>query len=663
MGRGGGRPHLNMHAGDDIGPAARDTPRGMMIHHTTFGLPRHPPEPSSDACGVTVHPDHVIAVLADGAGTGSAAREAAQRAVEMIGTHYASRPAAWTPDRALHEIVLLLNRTFCSESEARFDRREMVSTLAVAVIEGDTLYGLNAGDSRVWLFRGGQLEQLSEDHVDPDDPNCLVSGLGITDTPVLHTFRRTLTDGDMLLLCSDGVWKHQAEAELLAALQCHASARSIVGSARAAATAETLDDMSAIVVDVRQVSRLRAREQRALPVLNELRKGMAIDGWVLQRSFGESDRCWLAENDTQRAVLKFPPADAAQDDTLLNAFIRETWNATRIDADWFVRATVPDHATARYYFMEFIDAPSLKTLLRSRRLAVDEAVELGKFLAAGCQYLLRHDLIHGDLKPDNILADSNYDRLRFKLVDLGSTVPVFSTVSRAGTASYLAPERFIGAPVSERTEIFAIGVTLYEALTGRLPFGEIERFQTPHFSTPKPPSSINRNLPDWLNSVILRACALQPSQRYQHYSEIAFDLANPDKVQPWHTPGAPLLQTNPLLFYKAGFFVLLVTVVLLLLKMAGALRGLGRRPSGRPLPHALRSCRADHLLRNVRCHRRVVPRLCPRRPAHPFALLFQVPRSGRHRPQSKTPAGRPQRGHRSRQKRRDRHRPRKGRRK
>jgi serine/threonine protein kinase len=259
-------------------------------------------------------------------------------------------------------------------------------------------------------------------------------------------------------------------------------------------------------------------------VLTDLKKGKEIDGWVLQRPLGASDCCWLAENATHRAVLKFPPADAARDEALLNAFIRETWNATRIEADWFVRATEPEPASARYYLMEFIEAPSLKSLLRSRRLAVDEAVELGKFLAAAAQHLVRHDLIHGDLKPENILADSNYDRLRFKLVDLGSTVPVFSSASRAGTPSYLAPERFSGAPVSERTEIFAMGVTLYEAVTGRLPYGEIERFQTPHFTKAPPPSTCNPNLPAWLDSVILRACAIEPSRRYQHYSEIAYDL-------------------------------------------------------------------------------------------------------------------------------------------
>jgi serine/threonine protein kinase len=105
----------------------------------------------------------------------------------------------------------------------------------------------------------------------------------------------------------------------------------------------------------------------------------------------------------------------------------------------------------------------------------------GGFLCDAGIRLLQLDLVHGDIKPENVLVVSDYDRVRFKLIDLGSAAEVFSVTSRAGTASYLAPERFQNAPICERTEIFAIGVALYEALTGRLPFGEIERFRPRRF--------------------------------------------------------------------------------------------------------------------------------------------------------------------------------------
>ena len=223
--------------------------------------------------------------------------------------------------------------------------------------------------------------------------------------------------------------------------------------------------------------------------------------------------------------------------------------------------------TARYYVMAFVDAPSLGTVLHERVLSVDSAVSLGSFLVEASLVLLRLDLAHADIKPENILCIGDYAKLSFKLVDLGSAAPLFSVSSRAGTASYLAPERFHGAPISERTEMFAIGVTLYQALTGKLPFGEIERFQTPNFTTAKRVSKLNPNVPPWLDAVIARAIAINPERRYQHYSEMAFDLQNPRKVQPFLEAGAPLLETHPLLFYKTGFFVLLFLCLWLALQL------------------------------------------------------------------------------------------------
>src|SRR5205823_1549561 len=109
-------------------------------------------------------------------------------------------------------------------------------------------------------------------------------------------------------------------------------------------------------------------------------KGDTIDGFTLVKPFQHSDRVWLATRDSQRFTLKFAPLEARDNKAVLNHFIRETWNATRLEAEFFVKAFVPENATTRCYAMEFVEAPSLKMLLRSRRLAVDEAISLGKFL-------------------------------------------------------------------------------------------------------------------------------------------------------------------------------------------------------------------------------------------------------------------------------------------
>ncbi|OYW30936.1 MAG: hypothetical protein B7Z47_02625 [Chthoniobacter sp. 12-60-6] len=267
--------------------------------------------------------------------------------------------------------------------------------------------------------------------------------------------------------------------------------------------------------------------------------------------------------------MKFAPVEALESPGHLEAFTHEIWNATRAQSAHFVRAYEPPGQTMRYYVMEFADAPSLAGVLRERMLSVDSAIALGKFLADAAQVLLRLDLVHGDIKPENILCIGDYTRLTFKLVDLGSAAAIFSISSRAGTASYLAPERFHSAPISERTEIFAMGVTLYQALSGKLPYGQIERFQTPVFHPAQRLSKLNPNVPSWLEAVIHRAIAIQPQRRYQHYSELTHDFNHPERVQPFYEQDTPLIERNPVAFYKTGFFVFLLTTLWLVLKLLG----------------------------------------------------------------------------------------------
>ena len=541
----------------------------MKVSLTSYGLPKSDSAESEDSFAFKAWDETVIAVLADGAGAARDAREASARIVQSLMSNYAVRPESWSPQKALSEFTRIINHTLHHESLARHSAPEMISTLSVAVIEGNRLFGLNVGDSRVYLSRDGRLSQLSHDHVINDRAfsHVLQRAIGLAPEVEPHCFETELRDGDIAFLCSDGVSNVLNDDDLAKRLAHRSAARAIVQHARQQATEETLDDISAIVIDIAETGRLRAVSQLPLLIPDALRKGDVIDGYELVRPFQHSDRVWLATKDGQRWTMKFAPLEARDSEPVLNLFVKETWNATRLHAEFLVDAFVPEKATARYYVMEFVEAPSLRTLLASRRLSVDEAVELGRFLIAASAHLLQLDLVHGDIKPENILVISDYDRLRFKLIDLGSATEIFSITTRAGTASYLAPERFHHTPISERTEIFAIGVTLYQALTGAFPYGEIERFQTPVFGHAKAPARLNANLPPWLDSLILRAIAVDPERRYRHYSEIAFDLANPGKVEPFFQTETALYERDPLLFYKAGFFILLAITIGLVVKL------------------------------------------------------------------------------------------------
>jgi serine/threonine protein kinase len=510
----------------------------------------------------------VLAVLADGTGSGDAAREAAERTVQSLVNNYATRPRSWSPQRALSELTRRINRTLHQDSLNRFGEPELVTTLSVAVVEGDRLYGLNVGDTRVYLAREGRLLRLSQDHVAQgnDLRHVLERAIGLAPEVEPHCFEAELRNGDVACLCSDGVYNVLTEELLANKLSARCVAQSLISEAQEHVTAETSDDLSAIVLDIQTVGKSGSHQSFSLRVPEALRKGQVVDGFTLVRPFQHSDRVWLATREEQRYILKFAPVEARENEELAHFFIKEVWNATRLQhRRFFPRAYVPEPASAAYYALEFIEAPSLKSFLRSRRLSADETIALGKFLLSAAQYLLASDVVHGDLKPENILVVSDFDSMAFKLIDFGSVADLFFVTSRAGTASYLAPERFREVPISERTEIFSIGVTLFEALTRTFPFGEIERFQTPRFHAAKRPDTLNPNLPKWLEAVVLRAIATDPEKRYQHYSEMLFDLEHPESVAPFLDENLPLLERDPLRFYKTGFFLLLLTVLSLLL--------------------------------------------------------------------------------------------------
>lgn len=531
-----------------------------------FGQSRSPGRESEDAAIVFEVDGITVAAVADGLGSAREGRVAALRAVAALKQNFPARPHNWTAGRACEEIIRHLNRRLWQEGMARFESPELACTIAVAALAGDRLFAINAGDSRIYLWRNGRLGQISTDHreSDPQQRHVLTRALGLAEEMIPTLLEMPLQAGDVVLLCTDGVTDVLDDTELTQLLAAGTAAVGIVGEANRRATEATRDDATAVTARVQETGSVRGTHGQTLQVPATLKAGDVIDGFTLRRSFRNSDRIWLAAREGNSYVLKFPAAAAAHDDAALAAFIREVWHATQLQSDFFPSAFVPEGARARFYAQEYVHAPTLKKFLADHGpLAPAQVAELGRFLLRAEQFLLGHGFVHGDLKPENILALREEGGVKFKLIDLGSVAEVFSQQGRAGTPSYLAPERFTGAAMTERTEIFAIGTVLYESLTGRLPYGEIEPFQSPVFTPPRAVTALNHNVPPWLDALVMRATVADPECRQQNYSEMLFELENPAEVRPFFRAGTPWLERNPLLFYKIGFFLLLALSLVL----------------------------------------------------------------------------------------------------
>jgi len=537
----------------------------LKVQASQFILPKEENTTGDDACDYAIlDKSLLVAVLCDGVGSAKKGGAAARQSVKFFIDHFKTRPKNWDITQSLTLFTQHINRLLFKESMTQYEQIELLTTLCVAVIEGNTLYTMNLGDSRIYLLdKNKELRQLSEDHIMDEDnlSHVLTQACGLSEhvEPVITTIE--IEKGDTLILCSDGLTGLMSDENIKQEVLKGVGSSLIVQHAAKDHKDNERDDISMQIFRVEELDEMHALKNLELLIPQTLNKGDIFDGYELTESLMDHGRIWKVRKDNEVFVMKFPLATAIEDPISLEEFVKEAWYAKQVTHKAFGDAWVPENRSARYYLMELIEGINLTEYLKNRPITVDSAIALAKFLHKAEAHLLHLGLVHGDIKPENIIVYKKEDEVGvdFKMVDFGSVVEVFEVNSRAGTPSYLAPERFKGQAINESTEIFSIGVTLYWALTGKFPYGEIEPFQTPNFKQAKLPSVYNKNIPHWLESIIMRSIAPDSQDRYAHYSEFFYELKSPDKVKPYYLKDSSFIEREPLLFYKIGFFILLVS--------------------------------------------------------------------------------------------------------
>jgi len=508
--------------------------------------------------------DLTIAVLCDGVGSAEGGALAAKKVTQHIITNFKNIPKTWTIEKAIKSFITSINSILYAQSIQDYERAELVTTVTVAVIKGNRLYGANVGDSRIYLYRDKNLIQLSHDHNVEGMDNVLTDAIGIHNEVEIFYFENNVHKDDKILLCSDGLYSLMSE-NILSKHLVH-GAYHIVKKASSLVEDNLPDDTSAVILEVNQTDEIQKMKDLDLIIPEKLRRGDVIDGYRLTLSLIQNDRTWICEKNSKEYVIKFAPYEALENEEILDLYTKEVWNAKRLKAGFFPNSVVPKNRTARYYIMKKLEGITLKQYLKKRTLSIEDSITLTKTLLSMSEYLLKFNLVHGDIKPENIIVMKRDNKNIFKVIDFGSITEIFSTISKAGTASYLAPERFHEGSINEKTEIYSIGVTLYEALTSKFPYGEIEPFQNPSFKNIKLPQKYNKNIPQWLESVILRATSADEELRYSNYSLMKFELDNANKVEPFFSKNTPLLDRDPLKFYKFGFYFLLLLNFILIIQ-------------------------------------------------------------------------------------------------
>jgi serine/threonine protein kinase len=229
--------------------------------------------------------------------------------------------------------------------------------------------------------------------------------------------------------------------------------------------------------------------------------------------------------------------------------------------------------TFLYTVVEYVQGQSLKQWMSDNpkptltqvRGTVDQ-------IARGLRAMHRLEMIHQDLKPDNILLDE-FNTL--KIIDFGSAkiaglAEIKSVLEHSqitGTANYSAPEYFKSETGTNRSDIYSLGVIAYEILTGKLPYGEItsERARKKKFNYTSV-RQYNPMVPDWMDACLQKAVHPNPEKRYGLLSEFLADFSKPNQALLNRSASQPLLERNPLAFWRGIALIQLIIIVALLFR-------------------------------------------------------------------------------------------------
>jgi serine/threonine protein phosphatase PrpC len=452
----------------------------------------------------------------------------------------------------------------------------MATTLSALILQGSAAHVVHVGDSRLYRLRDGVLVQLTDDHV-PSQPglrHTLLRAVGLEPSVRIDYAVEPLRVHDRFLLATDGVHGALSAARLTGELARgnapDEAARRIVAAALAA---DIGDNATALVADILDLPPPdldgMANAASALPMIEPPASGQMIDGLLLGPvlSDGRLSRLFRATDTAtgQSVVVKFPKPVIADDPVLRRAFLREAWAGLLVRSPYLgqIIERPADRCTCLYIVMPHYEGLTLGQRLQRRPpIGLANGLVIAGKLGKAVATLHRAGIIHRDIKPENIilapgsglrLLDLGVARL-VRLDDVGETaVP--------GTASYMAPELFAGERADERSDLFAIGVTIYRMFTGEYPYGEIEPFSHPRFRQSQPLGTYRPDLPAWLDQILGRLYAVERERRFSDVLEFVFELERAaSSAGPPPPRWQPLYERNPLLVWKliAGFLAILL---------------------------------------------------------------------------------------------------------
>jgi len=240
----------------------------------------------------------------------------------------------------------------------------------------------------------------------------------------------------------------------------------------------------------------------------------------------------------QTVALKIPHPEMEADVVLYDRFKREQDIGQKLNHPNVMKVLTDDHHSQIYMAMEWVEGRLLREIIREKgKLPVERAMRFAARIADALEYIHSHGVVHRDLKPENIMVNGADE---IKLIDFGiagnegSRRLTFAKLSQLmGTPDYISPEQVKGKRGDGRSDIYALGVMLYEMLTGKVPFEGPNAFAIMNerlLNNPVPPRELDPAISPALQEVIYRALEREPKNRYASAREMAWDLEHLDQV-------------------------------------------------------------------------------------------------------------------------------------
>lgn len=531
-----------------------------------------PQEPHLSSKGIAI-------ALADGISSSDVSQIASETAITGFMHDYYSTSESWSVKTSVQRVLKATNSWLYAQtrnSPHRYNKdKGYICTFSAIVFKSNTAHLFHCGDSRIFRVSGNNLEQLTADHrnIVSAEKSYLTRALGIHDTLEIDYKRTTLSKGDIFVLATDGVYEFLGARTIAEAINESEDlddlAQVLVAEAYAAGSDDNLT-IQIIRLDNLPAQSVGEVQQQldVLPAAPQLSARMNFDGYKVIRDIYISSRShvFLAEDTDTGAlvVLKTPSAEMRGNQEYLERFLMEDWIAKRVNSAHVLKAIEPDRKRNYLYNVtEYIEGKTLAQWMIDNPSPNIEAVRnIVVQIARGLQAFHRQEMVHQDLRPNNIMIDSDGT---VKIIDFGTTkvAGISEMMERnegiVGTAQFTAPEYFLGLAGTAQSDLFSLGVITYKMLSGNLPYGNAISKTRDRRSqgrlTYRPLRNMDNNYPGWVDYAISKATDIDPIKRYNEVSEFVYELEKPNPDYLSRTR-PPLMERNPVLFWQCISLVL-----------------------------------------------------------------------------------------------------------